>query len=70
MLNTNSEIIMLKFKVYEMILRGKHVIILFFCYSLAVAGNKSTTWPPLPPPECGGEWKETGRNRWVGIRAV
>jgi len=24
--------------------------------------------PPLPPPRCGGEWKETGRNWWVGIR--
>jgi len=46
---------------------------LFFfkwCYSLAAAGNKSVTRPPLPPPGCTGEWKETGRNRWVGIRAV
>jgi len=30
------------------------------------AGNKSATWPPLPSPACTGEWKETGRNRWVG----
>jgi len=37
---------------------------------LAAAGNKSTMQPPLPPPGCGGEWKETGRNWWVGIRAV
>jgi len=37
---------------------------------LAVAGNKSATQPPLPPPGCGEEWKGTGRNRWVGIRAV
>jgi len=40
------------------------------CYSLAVAGNKSATRPPLPPQGCGGEWKETGRNWWVGIRAA
>jgi len=37
---------------------------------LAAAGNKSTTRPPLPPPGCGGEWKERGRNWWVRIRAV
>jgi len=30
----------------------------------AAAGNKSATRP------CGGEWKERGRNWWVGIRAV
>ena len=36
----------------------------------AAAGNKSATRPPLPPPACGGEWKERGRNWWVGIRAV
>jgi len=36
----------------------------------AAAGNKSATRPPLPPPACGGEWKERGRNQWVGIRAV
>ena len=36
----------------------------------AAAGNKSATRPPLPPPACGGEWKERGRSRWVGIRAV
>ena len=24
----------------------------------AAIGNKSTTRPPLPPPRCGGEWKE------------
>jgi len=36
----------------------------------AAAGNKSATRPPLPLPACGGEWKERGRNRWVGIRAV
>jgi len=23
---------------------------------------------PSPPPGCGGEWKETGRNQWVRIR--
>jgi len=28
---------------------------------LVAAGNKSPTWPPLPLPGCGGEWKETGR---------
>jgi len=28
---------------------------------LAATGNKSATRPPLPLPECGGEWKETGR---------
>jgi len=32
---------------------------------LAAAGNKSTTWPPLPPPACGGEWKEN-RQKLVG----
>ena len=31
-------------------------------YGLAAAGNKSPMRPPLPPPGCGGEWKETGRN--------
>ena len=40
------------------------------CSGLVAAGNKSTTLPPLPPPRCGGEWEETGRNWWVGIRAV
>jgi len=40
------------------------------CSGLAADGNKSATRPPLPPPGCGGEWKETGRNWWVGIRAV
>jgi len=40
------------------------------CYSLAAAGNKSATRPPLPLLGCGGEWKKTGRNWWVGIRAV
>jgi len=29
-----------------------------FVLVLAAAGNKSATWPPLPPPGCGGEWKE------------
>jgi len=28
---------------------------------LAAASNKSGTQPPLPPPGCGEEWKETGR---------
>jgi len=28
---------------------------------LAAAGNKSATRPPLPPPGCRGEWKDTGR---------
>jgi len=37
---------------------------------LTAAGNKSATPPPLPPPGYRGEWKETGRNWWVGIRAV
>jgi len=32
------------------------------CSGLVAAGNKSATPPPLPPPGCGGEWKETGRN--------
>jgi len=31
------------------------------CSALAVAGNKSAMRPPLPPPGCRGEWKETGR---------
>ena len=48
----------------------KHSYTIQSCYGLAAAGNKSATRPPLPPPWCGGEWKETGRNRWVGIRAV
>jgi len=25
---------------------------------------------PLPPPGWGEEWKEKGKNLWVGIRAV
>jgi len=40
------------------------------CSRLAAAGNKSATRPPLPPPGCRAEWKETGRNWWVGIREV
>jgi len=31
----------------------------------AAAGNKSATRPPLPPPRCGGEWKEN-RQKLVG----
>jgi len=27
----------------------------------AAASNKSAMRPPLPPPVCGGEWKERGR---------
>jgi len=27
----------------------------------AAAGNKSATRPPLSPPACTGEWKQTGR---------
>jgi len=46
------------------------MLFLWQCYGLAAAGNKSATQPPLPPPGCGGEWKETGRNWWVGIRVV
>jgi len=33
---------------------------------LAAAGNESATQPLLPPPRCGGEWKETGR-KLVGL---
>jgi len=40
------------------------------CSGLAAASNKSAMRPPLPLPGCGGEWKQTGRNWWVGIRAV
>jgi len=36
----------------------------------AAAGNKNAARPPLPLPACRGEWKEKGRNWWVGIRAV
>jgi len=43
---------------------------IFYCYSLAAAGNKSATRQLLPPLGCEGEWKETGRNWWVRIRAV
>jgi len=41
-----------------------------WCYGLAVASKKSATWPPLTPPGCRGERKETGRNWWIGIREV
>jgi len=41
---------------YLNINRGKRGVL-----DLAAAGNKSVTRPPLPPPGCGGEWKETGR---------
>jgi len=50
-----------------------HIILSMICkfdLVLAAASNKSATQPLLPPPRCGGEWKETGRNWWVGIRAV
>jgi len=40
------------------------------CYSLAAAGNKRATRPPLPLLGHGREWKETGRNWWVRIGAV
>ena len=44
---------------------------IYRCVSVsAAAGNKSATRLPLPPPACGGEWKEKGRNWWVVIRAV
>jgi len=32
-----------------------------FCSGFGCSGNKSAKRPPLPPPGCGGEWKETGR---------
>jgi len=32
--------------------------------------TKAPCGRPSPPPGCGGEWKERGRNWWVGIRAV
>jgi len=32
--------------------------------------QQKRTQPPLPLLGCGGEWKEAGRNWWVGIRAV
>ena len=34
---------------------------IFYCYSLAAAGNKRPHGHPSPPPACEGEWKETGR---------
>jgi len=49
-------------------LRGKKFFLIVLLS--AAAGNKSATWPPLPPPGCRGEWKDTGRSWWVGIRAV
>jgi len=49
---------------------GSQLLLLKYCYGLAAAVNKSTTRLALPQPGCGGEWKETGRNWWVGIRAV
>jgi len=50
--------------------KGREFYFFKLCYSLAAAGNKSTMPPPLPPPGCRGEGKESGRNWWVGIRAV
>ena len=51
--------------------RARNTTKILVCVSVsAAAGNKSATRPPLPPPACGGEWKERGRNWWVGIRAV
>jgi len=44
---------------------GLHIVLVS-----AAVSNKSATRPPLPLPGCGEEWKETGRNWWVGIRAV
>jgi len=46
------------------------VFVYGWCSDSAAAGNKSATGPPLPLSGYGGEWKETGRNWWVGIRAV
>jgi len=43
------------------------------CSGLAVAGNKRATQPlchPSPLLGWGREWKETGKNWWVGIRAA
>ena len=61
----------------EMIFKSSRLALELYVFSKysnvlvsAAAGNKSATWPPLPPPACGGEWKERGRNWWVGIRAV
>jgi len=36
----------------------------------AAAGNKSATRPPFPRRGAEENGKKTGRNRWVGIRAV
>ena len=36
----------------------------------ALPSRKWVPTAPLPPPRCRGEWKETCRNWWVGIRAV
>jgi len=41
-----------------------------FLFWFGAAGNKRAMRPPLPPPGCGGEWKEKGRNWLVRIRAV
>jgi len=35
-----------------------------------MAGNKGPRGRSIPLPAPGGEWKEKGKNSWVGIRAV
>ena len=49
----------------EQVTSGKAIVLVS-----AAAGNRSSKRPPLPAPWCGRDWKETGRNWWVGIRAV
>jgi len=43
---------------------------ILICFGFGCSRQQKRHAAALPPPGCGGEWKERGRNWWVGIRAV
>jgi len=45
-------------KILSFCTSGKYGLGSSFVLVSAAAGNKSAMRPPLPPPRCGGEWKE------------
>jgi len=40
------------------------------CVAILATKDHTVTLLPFPPLGWGGEWKEEGKNSWVGIRAV
>jgi len=50
---------------WQILIKDHDVMFWFGC-----GWQQNAMRPPLPLLGCGGEWKETGRNWWVGRRAV